>query len=99
MIEPRGPTANNTRLIRSTVRVADLQDHRFAGADWPDIIRRLTRATASVPGISLYMQPVQDLTIDDAVSRTQFQFVLEDANPTELAEWAPRLVDKLATLP
>src|ERR1700731_5429725 len=42
MIEPRGPTANNTRLIRSTVRVADLQDHRFAGADWPDIIRRLT---------------------------------------------------------
>jgi multidrug efflux pump len=45
------------------------------------------------------MQPVQDLTIDDAVSRTQYQFVLEDANPAELAEWAPRLVDKLATLP
>lgn len=42
MIEPRGLTAKNTRLIRSTVRVADLQDHRFAGADWPDIIRRLT---------------------------------------------------------
>lgn len=42
MIGPRRPTAKNTRLIRSTERVPDLQDHRFAGADWPDIIRRLT---------------------------------------------------------
>src|SRR5438874_3471285 len=42
MIEPPRLTAKNTRLIRSTVRVADLQDHRFSAADWPDIIRRLT---------------------------------------------------------
>ena len=45
------------------------------------------------------MQPVQDLTIDDAVSRTQYQFSLEDANPEELAVWAPRLVDKLNSMP
>jgi multidrug efflux pump len=86
-------TLNSGRLL------INLKPHAVRTGDVSEIIRRLTRATASVPGISLYMQPVQDLTIDDAVSRTQFQFVLEDANPTELAEWAPRLVDKLATLP
>ena len=63
------------------------------------IMERLTQATASVSGISLYMQPVQDLTIDDTVSRTQYQFVLEDANPAELDLWAPRLVDKLNSMP
>src|SRR5262249_30281048 len=52
-----------------------------------------------VEGISLFMQPVQDLTIDDQVSRTQYQFILEDANAKELAEWAPRLVEKLNSMP
>jgi multidrug efflux pump len=64
-----------------------------------DIIRRLKRETAGVAGISLYMQPVQDLTIDANVSRTQYQFILEDANPTELAQWLPKLLDRLAQLP
>ena len=64
-----------------------------------DIIRHLQRETASVEGITLYMQPVQDLTIDTNVSRTQYQFVLEDANPDELANWAPKLVDRLNALP
>ncbi len=68
-------------------------------ADVTKIIERLTRTTAAVSGISLYLQPVQDLTIDDAVSRTQYQFSLEDANPEELAVWAPRLVDKLNSMP
>ncbi len=60
-----------------------------------DVIRRLQREVASVQGIQLYMQPVQDLTIDTSVSRTQYQFVLEDANPTELAVWADKLVEEL----
>ena len=64
-----------------------------------DIIRRLQRETAGVAGIALYMQPVQDLTIDTTVSRTQYQFVLEDANPTELAAWVPKLTDRLKQLP
>ncbi|MGB8182078.1 MAG: efflux RND transporter permease subunit, partial [Stellaceae bacterium] len=51
--------------------------------------------TANIPGTTLYLQPVQDLTIDTMVSRTQYQFVLEDANPDELAVWVPKLVDKL----
>jgi multidrug efflux pump len=63
------------------------------------IIHRLQREISGVAGVSLYMQPVQDLTIDTSVARTQYQFVLEDANPTELAEWAPKVVDKLSQLP
>ena len=63
------------------------------------VIRRLQRETASVPGISLYMQPAQDLTIDSAVSRTQYQFTLESANPDELSEWAHRLASRLSELP
>ncbi len=63
------------------------------------IIRRLQRETADVTGISLYMQPVQDLTIDTAVSRTQYQFVLEDSNPAEFNTWVPKLVDRLQQVP
>jgi multidrug efflux pump len=64
-----------------------------------DIVRRLQQETARVPGVSLYMQPVQDLSIDTTVSRTQYQFVVRSANPDELAAWVPKIVDKLKTLP
>ena len=47
----------------------------------------------------LYMQPVQDLTVEDRVSRTQFQYSIEDADAQELAQWTPKLVAKLQTLP
>ncbi len=65
------------------------RDERSASAS--DIIRRLAGETAGVAGITLYMQPVQDLTIDATVSRGQYQFALEDANPDEFALWVPRL--------
>ncbi|HLY56837.1 MAG TPA: MdtB/MuxB family multidrug efflux RND transporter permease subunit, partial [Stellaceae bacterium] len=64
-----------------------------------EIIRRLQKETADVTGITLYMQPVQDLSIDTTVSRTQYQFVLEDANPAEFDTWIPKLMDKLNQLP
>ncbi len=64
-----------------------------------EVIRRLQPKLAQVHGITLYMQPVQDITIDDRVSRTEFQYSLADANAEELNEWAPRLEAKLATLP
>jgi multidrug efflux pump len=64
-----------------------------------EIIRSLQPKLDQVQGITLYMQPVQDITIDDRVSRTQFQYSLTDANPEELNEWAPRLAAKLAVLP
>jgi Cation/multidrug efflux pump len=63
------------------------------------IIKRLQRTTADVTGISLYLQPAQDLSIADTVSRTQYQFMLEDANPAELRAWAPKLVAQLQQLP
>jgi multidrug efflux pump len=63
------------------------------------IIRRLQPELAKVDGITLYMQPVQDLTVEDRVSRTQFQYSVEDADVQELAQWTPKLVAKLSTLP
>ena len=64
-----------------------------------EVMQRLQRGVAQVQGISLYMQPVQDLTIEDRVSRTQYQLTVEDANPDELAVWVHRLVDRLRQLP
>ena len=64
-----------------------------------DVIRRLQTQLDKVAGISLFMQPVQDLTVDDRISRTQFQYSMEDPDPKELASWVPKFVDKLQTLP
>jgi multidrug efflux pump len=64
-----------------------------------EVIRRLQPRLAKVDGISLYMQPVQDLTIEDRVSRTQYQFSVEDADPDELSLWVPKLVERLRGLP
>ena len=63
------------------------------------ISRRLQQETAGVQGVSLYLQPVQDLTIDASVSRTQYQFVLENPNLPAFNEWVPKLVAKLAESP
>jgi multidrug efflux pump len=64
-----------------------------------DIIRDLQRKTADLPGVELFMQPVQDLTIDAAVSATQYRFVLQNTNPQQLAEWVPVLVSHLKQIP
>jgi multidrug efflux pump len=64
-----------------------------------DVIRRLTPQLEKVEGISLFMQPVQDLTVEDRVSRTQYQYTLEDPNSAELNEWTAKLVAKLKQLP
>ena len=63
------------------------------------IINRLRDATGSIQGISLYTQAVQDLQLDSRVSRTQYQYVLQDADAGELAEWTQKLLDKLRALP
>ena len=62
------------------------------------IIRRLARETAGVVGIRLYMQPVQDLTVDTTASASQYEFALEDANPGAFAVWLPKLLAKLRAL-
>ena len=64
-----------------------------------EVIDRLRPRLAELGGITLYLQPVQDLTVEDRVSRTQYQYSLEDPNLTELNAWAPRLVERLRARP
>jgi len=92
-----GVDGTNTTLNSGRFLI-NLKPHDLRSASASEIIRRLTRETAVVPGITLYMQPVQDLTIDTQVSATQYQFLLEDANPVELAKFVPLLVSKLKTI-
>jgi multidrug efflux pump len=87
-------TTPNSGRIQITLKP---RDQRRATAS--EIIRRLQPALEQVEGITLYMQPVQDLTVENRVSRTQFQYTLEDASASELTAFVPRLVDKLKTLP
>jgi multidrug efflux pump len=64
-----------------------------------DVLLRLQRAVVDVDGIALFLQPLQDLTIEDRVSRTQYQYTLEDADPEELRRWTPTFVEALQSLP
>jgi multidrug efflux pump len=74
------------------------RDQRSATAS--DIIRRLRNETTNVaPGMTLYMQPVQDLTLDNTVSRTQYNFTLESADAVALSSWTPKLVSRLKQIP
>ena len=87
------PTLNNGRIL---INLKPLDVRHISASD---VIRRLEPAIASVTGITLYMQPVQDLTVESSVSRTQYQYSLEDHDPKELSQWTQRLVDTLKTLP
>ncbi|MBO0862438.1 MAG: efflux RND transporter permease subunit [Chloracidobacterium sp.] len=86
-------TANSGRI---QINLKPLEERKQNATE---IIRRLQPELAKIGGITLYMQPVQDLTIEDRVSRTQYQYSLEDANGPELQTWTTRLVQKLQTLP
>ncbi len=77
----------------------NLRPHDERTDDVGDIIRRLTRETSDIVGAKLYMQPAQDLTIDASVTRAQYKFVLENANPELFAEWAPKLTARLRQAP
>ncbi|MEY2556555.1 MAG: multidrug efflux pump, partial [Verrucomicrobiota bacterium] len=68
-------------------------------ANSEEIIERLRNATRNVEGVSLFMQAAQDLQIDARVSRTQYQYILQDADAAELGQWTPKLVQKLGSLP
>src|SRR5690349_9937907 len=93
-----GVDGTNTTLNSGRMLIT-LKPHNVRKDHAVDIIRRLQRQLANVEGITLYMQPVQDLTIESRVSRTQFQFTVESANPDDLSTWVPRLVDRLHELP
>ena len=92
-VDGTNTTLNSGRIYINLKPLGD----RLAGAG--DIIRRLESRVVDVDGITLHMQPVQDLTVEDRVSRTQFQYTLEDADPEELNRWAPKLLESLQLRP
>ncbi|MBF0341241.1 MAG: efflux RND transporter permease subunit [Magnetococcales bacterium] len=63
------------------------------------IIRRLNTTAREVPGMALYMQPVQDLTVEDRMAKTQYQFLMGSPDPAQLAEWTPRILEQLRQAP
>jgi multidrug efflux pump len=89
-----GVDGTNTTPNSGRIQI-NLKPRDQRSSDASAIIRRLQPELAKVHGIELYMQPVQDLTVEDRVSRTQFQYSLEDADAQELTQWVPKLVDKL----
>jgi multidrug efflux pump len=93
-----GIDGTNTTQNSGRIQI-NLKPHEERTASATEIIRRLQPDLAQVEGITLYMQPVQDLTVEDRVSRTQFQYALEAADANELNDWAGRIVNKLQTLP
>ena len=95
-----GIDGTNTTLNSGRMQIMLVPRESRPGVSALDVIRRLSaKLAADVPGVTLYMQPVQDLTVEDRVSRTQYQYTLEDADPAVLAEWVPRFVDRLRQLP
>jgi multidrug efflux pump len=93
-----GVDGNNVTL-NSGRYLINLKPRGDRSATVSDVIRRLRGETADVTGITVYMQPVQDLTLDNTISRTQYQFTLESADATALSSWAPKLVTALNQLP
>ena len=92
-IDGGNATLNSGRML---VTLKSIEQRSLSATD---VIQRLRQNVARVPGITVYFQPVQDLTIEDRVSRTQFQFIMEDPNAERLGEWVPKLVERLKTLP
>jgi multidrug efflux pump len=92
-IDGTNTTLNSGRI---QINLKPLEDRRMTASD---VIRRLQPELDVVGGITLYMQPVQDLTVDDRVSRTQYQYTLEDPNSAELNQWTAKLVAKLQASP
>ncbi len=92
-VDGTNTTLNSGRML---INLKPLDERKISASE---VIRRLQRELARVEGITLYMQPVQDLTVDTRVSRTQYHYALEDPDINELNEFAPRLVEALRKRP
>ena len=92
-IDGTNTTLNSGRIL---INLKPLDERKISASD---VIRRLQPELAQVAGITLFMQPVQDITVEDRVSRTQFQYSLEDPNADELNVFAPRMLAELQKLP
>ncbi|WP_437201471.1 multidrug efflux RND transporter permease subunit [Planctomicrobium sp. SH664] len=92
-IDGTNTTLNSGRI---QINLKPLEERQVSAVD---VIRRLQPQLERVSGITLFLQPVQDLTVETRVSRTQYQFSLEDPDQAELAEWTPLLLERLQQLP
>jgi multidrug efflux pump len=93
-----GIDGTNTTMNSGRIQI-NLKPLGERKASASEIIRRLQPELAKVEGVTLFLQPVQDLTVEDRVSRTQFQYSLEDPDARELSVWVPRFIAKLQALP
>jgi multidrug efflux pump len=93
-----GIDGTNVTLNSGRIQI-NLKPLKQRGISASDVIRRLQPQIEKVNDITLFMQPVQDLTVEDRVSRTEFQYSLEDVNQKELAYWTPKFIEKLKTIP
>jgi multidrug efflux pump len=91
-VDGMNATLNSGRML------INLSSHAQREASIQEVIRRIGERVAGLPGITLYMQPVQDLTIEDRISRTQYQFTLTSADNDLLSEWTSRVVERLQAL-
>jgi multidrug efflux pump len=93
-----GADGTNTTINsgRMSINLKPLEVRNISASD---VIRRLNSKLEQVQGIHLFMAPVQNITVDDRVSRAQFQYTLEDPDPNELEDWTNRFVDRLQKLP
>ena len=89
-------TNTTTNSGRMSINLKPLDQRKISASD---VIRRLKSKLDQVQGIQLFMQPVQNITVDDRVSRTQYQYTLEDPDANELNDWTNRFVDRLKQLP
>jgi len=89
-------TNTTTNSGRMSINLKPLEERKINASD---VIRRLQSKLSRVQDIQLFMQPVQNITVDDRVSRTQYQFTLEDADANELSDWTNRFVARLKQLP
>ncbi len=92
-VDGTNTTLNSGRVL---INLKPLEERHISASE---IIRRLQPRLAKLEGITLFMQPVQDLSVEDRVSRTQYQYSLEDPDSNELNHWAPRLVEALRKRP
>ncbi|NMC24119.1 MAG: MMPL family transporter [Serratia sp.] len=93
-----GVDGNNTSLNSGRLQIS-LKSFDERSERAPAIIERLKQETAGVPGIELYLQASQDLTVDDQVTPSQYQFTLDDSDSENLVEWTPKLLAKLSEQP
>ena len=93
-----GIDATNTTLNSGRIQI-DLVDKEKRSSDAMTVIRRLQPRLVQVEGIQAYLQPLQDLTVENRTARTQYQYAVEDANSDELGDWSNRILRKFKTLP